>query len=190
MPISKHEFDNGKLNDRIEEEIIDFLNERKMRAFTSQEIMEGIRYHTEFNTPEISKMSTFAIADFTAFLHSLVEKRKIKMKVVRARMHFMARRIELSSCPKCGVELKPKKTWKMAGRPNRQGESLQLHIGLFSCPKHGSFRSVLGKQKIKGQIRKRQTRKKKRVSVKRDARKKRAVKRKSRKKKSDAWIIV
>ncbi|UCH31781.1 MAG: hypothetical protein JSV05_09915 [Candidatus Bathyarchaeota archaeon] len=190
MPISKHEFDNGKLNDRIEEEIINFLNERKKRAFTSQEVMEGIRYHTEFNTPEIIKMSTFAVADFAAFLHFLVEKKKIRMKVVRTRMYFMAGGAKFSNCPKCGTELKPKKTWKMAGRPNRQGESLQLHIGLFSCPKHGSFRRMLGKQKIKAQIKKRlATKKKKKALIKRDVKKK-AVKRKSRKKKSDAWIIV
>ena len=56
---------------------------------------------------------------------------------------------DAAKCPKCGVEVaEPKKTWKMAGRPDKTGKRLQLHIGLFECPKHGAFRAVLAKQKI------------------------------------------
>jgi len=55
----------------------------------------------------------------------------------------------MAKCPKCGDEVsRPKKTWKMAGRPDKQGKRLQLEIGLFECPKHGAFRSVLSKKKI------------------------------------------
>jgi len=36
----------------------------------AQEIMGGVHYHTDFSTPEISRMSTFAIADFTTLLIS------------------------------------------------------------------------------------------------------------------------
>ena len=149
MPIDKEEFESGKLHSKVEEEIISFLNERKEGAFTSQEIMGGVRYHTDFSTPEIAKMATFAIADFTALLYDLVRKGKIKMKVVRGRMYFMAGGDGVAKCPKCGVEIvEPKKTWKMAGRPDKRGKRLQLHIGLFECPKHGTFRVVLDKQKI------------------------------------------
>ena len=149
MPIDKEEFESGKLHSKVEEEIISFLNERKEGAFTSQEIMGGVRYHTDFRTLEIAKMATFAIADFTALLYDLVRKGKIKMKVVRGRMYFMAGEDGVAKCPKCGVEIaEPKKTWKMAGRPDKRGKRLQLHIGLFECPKHGTFRVVLDKQKI------------------------------------------
>lgn len=148
MPIDREKFEAGKLHSRVEDDIVSFLNERKERAFTSQEIMGGVHFHTDFNTPEIAKMSTFAIADFTALLYDLVRKGRVKMKVVRGRMYFMAAE-DSAKCPKCGVEVvKPKKTWKMAGRPDRNGKRLQLHIGLFECPKHGVFRKVLGKQKI------------------------------------------
>jgi len=93
-------------------------------------------------------MSTFAIADFTALLYDLVRKGNVKMKVVRGRMYFTARGAS-AKCPKCGIEVaEPKKTWKMAGRPDKKGKRLQLHIGLFECSKHGSFRTVLGKKKI------------------------------------------
>ena len=192
MPISKEEFGNGKLHSKVEEEIISFLSERKEKAFTSQEIMEGIRYHTEFSTPEITKMSTFAIADFTAFLYHLGEKEEIKMKVVRGRMYFMAVANGVAKCPKCGTEITaPKKTWKMAGRPNKKGEKLELHIGLFECLKHGTFRTVLSKQKIPAVASAKTTKKeKKKTAVKKRKKKKRATKRKAQRKKSKAWILA
>jgi uncharacterized protein with PIN domain len=57
---------------------------------------------------------------------------------------------EMAKCPKCGTEVvKPKKTWKMAGRPDKAGKRMQLEIGLYECPKCGNvFREVLSKQKI------------------------------------------
>jgi len=91
MPITNEEFESGKLHSKVEEEIISFLKDRKEGAFTSQEIIGGIHYHTEFSTPEIAKMSTFAIADFTALLYDLVKSGKIKMKAVRGRMYFTTR---------------------------------------------------------------------------------------------------
>ncbi len=56
----------------------------------------------------------------------------------------------MAKCPKCGTEVsKPKKSWKMAGRPDKAGKRMQLEIGLFECPKcHAIFREVLSKKKI------------------------------------------
>jgi len=53
-------------------------------------------------------------------------------------------------CPKCGTEVsRPKKTWTMAGRPDKAGKRTQLEIGLYECPKdHKVFREVLSKKKI------------------------------------------
>lgn len=149
MPIVKEEFDSGELPSKVEDDIISFLKERKEKAFTSQEIMGGIDLHTNFSTSEIARMSTFIVADFTALLYELVRKGKVKMKVVNGRIYFMASGPS-GKCPKCGTEVaEPKKTWKMAGRPDRKGRRLQLKIGLFECSKHGAFRKVLDKKKIK-----------------------------------------
>jgi hypothetical protein len=148
MPITKDKFEKGKLHSKVEDEILSFLKERKDGAFTSQEIMGGIHYHTDFHTPEISKMSTFAIADFTTLLHDLVRQRSIRMKVVGNRMYYIALDTHITKCPECGELFEPKKTWKMAGRPDKKGKRLQLHIGLYKCPKHGSFRTVLDKRKV------------------------------------------
>ena len=148
MPITKKKFNEGKLHSKVEAEIFSFLKERKETAFTSQEIMDGIHYHTDFNTPEISKMSTFAIADFTTILHHLVRQRTIVLKVFRNRMYYRVMDVNTAKCPECKDFFKPKKTWKMAGRPDKNGKRFQLHIGFYKCPKHGTFRKVLDKRKI------------------------------------------
>jgi hypothetical protein len=45
--------------------------------------------------------------------------------------------------------LKPKKTWTMAGRPDKSGRRTQLEIGLYEYPKcHNVFRGVLSQKKI------------------------------------------
>ncbi len=54
----------------------------------------------------------------------------------------------MAKCPKCGMEVStPRKTWKMAGRPDKSGRRNELTIGLFDhCG--SSFRVVLNKKKI------------------------------------------
>ncbi len=147
MPIHKKEFENGRLSQNLEQEIITFLNEREEAGFTSEEIMGGVHFYTDFDTPETAKLSTFAVADFIALLYDLMRKGKIRMKVVNNRMYFIAGKS--AKCPKCGIEIAaPRKTWKMTGRPDRVGKRTELTIGLYSCHKHGAFRVALSKRKI------------------------------------------
>jgi hypothetical protein len=148
MPITKQKFEGGKLHSKVEEEIVDFLKDRREGAFTSQEIMGGIHYHTDFTTPEISRMSTFVIADFITLLHAMVRQGAIKMKVVGNRMYFVLGDPHTAKCPKCTRRFEPKKTWKMAGRPDKNGKRFQLQIGFYECPAHGTFRKVLDKRKV------------------------------------------
>ena len=56
----------------------------------------------------------------------------------------------MAKCPKCGTNVaNPRKSWKMAGRPDKSGKKVELSIGLFDCPKCDKpFRVVLGKRKI------------------------------------------
>ena len=180
MPINKKEFEDGKLHSKVEEEIIAFLKEREKRAFTSQEIMGGIHLHTEFSTPEITKMSTFAIADFTALLYDMVKKGTITMRIIRNRMHFMIH-AQTSKCPKCGMEIHtPSKSWVMTGRADKQGNRTQLRIGLFKCPKHGFFRKALAKVKIPARTRSPAKTKPSRTKKSAVVKKKRGIKQSSR----------
>ena len=56
----------------------------------------------------------------------------------------------MAKCPKCGMEVStPRKTWKMAGRPDRTGKRTELTIALFDCARcNVSFRKVLSKRKV------------------------------------------
>jgi hypothetical protein len=55
-----------------------------------------------------------------------------------------------ATCPRCGTKTPPSKTWKMAGRPSRTGERLQLTIAHYKCPKcNKTFRKAIAKEKIK-----------------------------------------
>jgi len=55
----------------------------------------------------------------------------------------------MPKCPKCSTEVsKTKKTWKMAGRPDKAGKRMQLEIGLYQCSNGHVFREVLSKKKI------------------------------------------
>jgi len=57
---------------------------------------------------------------------------------------------EIQECPECGTQTNPVKTWKMAGRPSKTGERLQLTIALYKCNNcKKSFRKVIKKEKIK-----------------------------------------
>jgi hypothetical protein len=54
----------------------------------------------------------------------------------------------MAKCPKCGAEVStPTKSWKMAGRPDKNGKRTELTIGLYNhCGK--AFRSTIAKKKI------------------------------------------
>jgi len=153
MPIEKTEFQSGRPHSQIEEDITRFLNERRENAFTSKEIMAGVHFDTNFSTLETARISTFAVADFATILSEMVRQGKVKVKIVAGQMYF-ATTIAAGDgngarCPKCDIKVaEPKKTWMMVGRPDKKGQRLQLHIGLFECPTHGAFRTTLDKRKI------------------------------------------
>jgi Zn finger protein HypA/HybF involved in hydrogenase expression len=56
----------------------------------------------------------------------------------------------MAKCKNCGAEVaNPRKSWKMAGRPDKAGKRTELTIGLFDCPNcNKSFKVVLNKRKI------------------------------------------
>ncbi|MFQ6080990.1 MAG: chorismate-binding protein [Candidatus Bathyarchaeia archaeon] len=56
----------------------------------------------------------------------------------------------MAKCPKCEGEVAtPRKSWYMAGRPDKMGKRVQLEIGIFDCPRcNKPFRAVLSKRKI------------------------------------------
>ena len=54
----------------------------------------------------------------------------------------------MAKCPECGKDVKTaKKSWNMAGKPDKAGKRTQLTIGLFECCGK-TFRQVLDKKKV------------------------------------------
>jgi len=88
MPIDKKEFETSPYN--LEEEILSFLDARRGKAFTSDEIMGATSLRADFDLHTTMKIATFVVANFVAVLNNLVAQGKIKGKVVNNRMYFMA----------------------------------------------------------------------------------------------------
>jgi hypothetical protein len=62
--------------------------------------------------------------------------------------YVQSRGITMAKCPICAKDVKTaKKTWKMAGKPDKKGKRTQLTIALYDCCGK-SFREVLDKKKI------------------------------------------
>ena len=62
--------------------------------------------------------------------------------------NFLLEEYYMAKCPTCGKEVKTaKKTWKMAGKPDKKGKRTQLTIALYDCCGK-TFREVLEKKKI------------------------------------------
>ena len=98
MPIGKTEFQGGKRLSEVEDSVMAFLKERKENAFTSQEIMAGVGFRTDFGTLETSRISAFAVADFINLLYDMVRKGKVATKLVEGQMYFAAG-TDVAKCP-------------------------------------------------------------------------------------------
>jgi hypothetical protein len=69
---------------------------------------------------------------------------------LRRTLFHSFKRSNEATCPRCGIESTPAKTWKMAGRPSRTGERLQLTIAHYRCPICGkTFRKAIAKEKVR-----------------------------------------
>lgn len=99
--------------------------------------------------------------DFTKWIRDVFEKAQLAESIGKIeKMGENLRRELLNSfdnsesaqCPECGAMNNPTKTWKMAGKPSKAGERLQLKIGYYKCGNcTKAFRQVLAKEKIKAQ---------------------------------------
>ncbi len=97
--------------------------------------------------------------DFTRWIHEVFKETQLAERIANMSSTGEALRLELlnalgnpevAECPECETLSKPTKTWKMAGRPSKAGERLQLTIALYKCGScDKSFRKVIKKEKIK-----------------------------------------
>jgi hypothetical protein len=122
-------------------------------AFNPQELKEKIE-----KVPVASLEFHQKRGDFAKWLGSVFKEASLAEAVKNLETTGEALREDLldslsrdkAICPRCGLETRPVKTWKMAGRPSKTGERLQLTIGYYKCPKCSkTFRKALAKEKIR-----------------------------------------
>lgn len=123
-------------------------------AFSPQDLREKIR-----NVPLASLEFHHKRGDFARWLRNVFKDVQLAEAVesisstgeeLRKDLLRSLNNQEETECPECGIETSPVKTWKMAGRPSKTGERLQLTIGYYKCPKcNKTFRKVIAKDKIR-----------------------------------------
>ena len=123
-------------------------------AFNPQQLREKIR-----KVPVVSLEFHQKRGDFATWLRKVFKDIQLAEAIEKIDETGEGLRRELlnslngsdkAECPRCGIDTSPVKTWKMAGRPSKTGERLQLTIGHYKCPKcNKTFRRVIAKEKIK-----------------------------------------
>ena len=91
MPISKKEFESGRILNELEKSVIDFLERNSDKAFTMNEIMDGINIQTDFRDLWKAIASGIIVLGFPSFLNNLVVEGKIRVNVIQGIYYYMAK---------------------------------------------------------------------------------------------------
>jgi hypothetical protein len=91
LPISRSEFESGQILSDLEKRIISFLEKGHAQAFTSDEIMDGINFQTDFSNVVVGLLSGIAILGFPTILNNLVAKGKIRINIIKGQYYYLAK---------------------------------------------------------------------------------------------------
>ena len=91
MPISSDEFESGQVLTALEKSIIVFLDNNRGRAFTSNEIMDGIDIQTDFSDFFKAIVSGLIIFGLPSILRDLVVKGRIRKNIIDSQYYYMAK---------------------------------------------------------------------------------------------------
>jgi len=91
MPVSRSEFESGQILTELESRIITFLGKNRTQAFTSNEIMDGINFQTDFSNIVVAILSGLSVLGFPTILKDLVTKGKIRTNIIQGQYYFMAK---------------------------------------------------------------------------------------------------
>ncbi len=91
MPVSKSEFESGRILSEVERAILTFLETNRNNAFTISEIMDGINIQTDFRDLWKAVVSGFAIVGFQSILNNLVTSGKIRVNILQGTYYYMAK---------------------------------------------------------------------------------------------------
>jgi len=91
MPISKDEFESGRVLTELEKSVISFLERNRNKAFEIGEIMDSINIQTNFSDLWKAIASGIFIFGFPSILNNLVTSGKIRMNIIRGIYYYMAK---------------------------------------------------------------------------------------------------
>jgi hypothetical protein len=86
MPIEIIEFNSGKHDQEVQKEILDFMRENRTKAFTIEEILEGIGH--KMNTDDTNLM-VMQLISYSVILGQLIKDRRIKSKIIDHKNYYM-----------------------------------------------------------------------------------------------------
>lgn len=86
MPIEIDEFNKGKPDMQIQKEILAFLRENNTKAFTIEEIIEGIGHLKSSEDLPLMLMQSIS---YSIILGQLIKDRRIKSKIIDYKNYYM-----------------------------------------------------------------------------------------------------
>jgi len=86
MPIEIDEFNKGKPDMQIQKEILAFLRENNKKAFTIEEIIEGIGHLKSSDDLPLMLMQSIS---YSIILGQLIKDRRIKSKIIDYKNYYM-----------------------------------------------------------------------------------------------------
>jgi hypothetical protein len=86
MPIEIDEFNKGKPDMQIQKEILAFLRENRKKAFTIEEIIEGIGHLKSSDDLPLMLMQSIS---YSIILGQLIKDRRIKSKIIDYKNYYM-----------------------------------------------------------------------------------------------------
>jgi hypothetical protein len=91
MPITRNEFETGRVLTELEKSVTAFLERNRNNAFSMSEIMDGINIQTSFRDFWKAIASGLFIFAFSGFLNNLARNGKIKMNIINGTYYYTAK---------------------------------------------------------------------------------------------------
>ncbi|HMK94747.1 MAG TPA: hypothetical protein VK536_05020 [Candidatus Limnocylindrales bacterium] len=92
MPIDKEEFESGHVLTDIEKKVISFLESNPDKAFTSNEIIDGINMQTDFTDFWKAVSSGINLLGFPYVLYRLVNEGRIRTNFINGKYYYMVKK--------------------------------------------------------------------------------------------------
>lgn len=91
IPISRSEFESGKVLSNLEKAVIAFLERNRTNAYTMGDIMDGINFQTDFRDLWKAVLSGIAMVGLQGTLNNFVTEKRIRVNIINGTYYYMAK---------------------------------------------------------------------------------------------------